>query len=370
LLYFSYVDVGAGGFRLNTGIPVLDGNNVVSNGSFIGANGNTINWNVVSSIEPNSTIYRNKLTFTASTGNLGNLTFYQYLDEDLQSVSDDIFLSRGSAAAGTLELFTIDGPEIYGVSHGGAYNTSQGLVNASFTGWAADRYNNMKPRIANGTQDVAMNGVIQNLPQGSDPTLGTFSGPADIVSVLAWDVNPNASRAEIITTLGGIPDISDIPGTSQENPVFPDLTNGNVFRFNNASSGLWFDPPFSEEITYTITSPGSLFTEILDFPTGFNNPFTVSVGGNNLGSFGPGQNVDFVALLGAGVQEFIISDIDPLVDSTDPQAFPLQIEFSTPFASFEMEFTTQNTQSTPEPSVLIGLGVLLGCGASLKRSIR
>ena len=32
-----------------------------------------------------------------------------------------------------------------------------------------------------------------------------MSGPADIVSVLAWDVDPNAASAVITTSLGGIP---------------------------------------------------------------------------------------------------------------------------------------------------------------------
>ncbi len=55
--YFSYVDIGNGGFRLNTGTPVSSGiNQVTSSGSFLGSGGNTINWNVVSSIASGSAI--------------------------------------------------------------------------------------------------------------------------------------------------------------------------------------------------------------------------------------------------------------------------------------------------------------------------
>ena len=36
--------------------------------------------------------------------------------------------------------------------------------------------------------------------------VGPVYGPLDMVSVIAWDVNPNASSATIITTLGGVPE--------------------------------------------------------------------------------------------------------------------------------------------------------------------
>src|SRR4029453_18676635 len=37
------------------------------------------------------------------------------------------------------------------------------------------------------------------------PTLGTVFGPANIASVLAWDVDPHASEARIATVLRSIP---------------------------------------------------------------------------------------------------------------------------------------------------------------------
>jgi hypothetical protein len=89
----------------------------------------------------------------------------------------------------------------------------------------------------------------------------------------------------------------------------------------------------------------SLFTSILDFPTGFAEPFDVIVDGTLLGSFGPGQSVDFVALLGHGVDRFTVAGITPLVDAADPAAFPLKLAFSTPTASFRM-------LAVPEPGTL------------------
>lgn len=227
--YFSYANVGSGGFRLNTGTPVLSGTNqVTSSGSFLGSGGNTINWNVVSSIAPGSTIYQNTFTFTAATGTLGDLKFYQYLDEDMEAVNDDIFYSTGSAAGGNLQLYTFDNPRFYGTSHSGALNAAQGLSNATFAGWAANRFDNMRPAITAGTQAVSPTGVIQNLGSFSDPRLGgaTVYGPADIVSVLSWIVDPNQSTAKIVTTLGGVPSGSDIQPTPEPASVLGLLAIG------------------------------------------------------------------------------------------------------------------------------------------------
>ncbi len=213
--YFSYVDVGTPGaaFRLNTGTPVLSGTNqVTSSGSFLGSGGNTINWNVVSSIAPGSPMYQNTFTFTATTGTLGDIKLYQYLDEDIEGVSDDILYPTGSAAGGDLELYTLDNPRFFGTSQSGAFSAAQGLSNAMFAGWAANEYNNIKPAITAGTQAVSPTGVIQNLGSFSDPRLGgaTVYGQADIVSVLSWMVDPNQSTATIITALGGVPSGGDI----------------------------------------------------------------------------------------------------------------------------------------------------------------
>jgi hypothetical protein len=211
--YFTYVDIGSGGVILSGGAPVLGPDDTAtSTGSFIGSLGNTINWTVTSSIPDLGSVMTSTYEFIAATGTLGDLTLYQYLDEDVQGVSDDVFFSRGSAAVGDLQLFTVDNAEVYGVSHGGGYSAAQGLVSSSFLGWAAGEYNNMKPRIAGGTQSVALNGIIQDgLTAFNHPQVGASYGPADIVSVLAWSANSGAGSATIVTSLGGVPDVSDIP---------------------------------------------------------------------------------------------------------------------------------------------------------------
>ncbi|MCT7979727.1 hypothetical protein [Laspinema olomoucense] len=125
------------------------------------------------------------------------------------------------------------------------------------------------------------------------------------------------------------------PGSSQNNPVLPGGMANGAFSFVGVVTGAWVDPPIAEGFRYTMNSD-SLFTEIQDFPTGFPNPFTVSVNGQELGEFGPGDSVDFTQFPGGGVKEFTITGLTPLVDPENPIAFPLKVGFNTETADFTM----------------------------------
>jgi len=143
-------------------------------------------------------------------------------------------------------------------------------------------------------------------------------------------------------------------------PVTLPVMGDGVFHFENGDSGDWFDPPLAEGFRYVMTS-GSLFTRIADFPLGFDSPFTITAESQNLGTFGPGESVDFVALLGYGVSEFLLSGISPAVDAEDPTALPLKLEFNTSTASFDMI-------PIPEPATLGLLAV--GAVAMMRRRRR
>jgi hypothetical protein len=110
------------------------------------------------------------------------------------------------------------------------------------------------------------------------------------------------------------------------------LPAAGFFTFIEAFIGAWVDPPLAFGYEYEMLSD-SLFTAILDFPTGFDNSFTVSVDGIPLpGAFGPGDSVVFEE----GVRKFSITGISPLVDAESPDVFPVRLAFSTSSASFTM----------------------------------
>ena len=219
--YFSCVDAGSGGVRLSattivSAASVTNPGEVTSSGNFLGSAGNIIDWVMVSTIIAGSSILTNELTLTARTGTLGVLDFYQYLDEDVIGASSDFFFTRGSVGS-DLELFTIDNAEAIGVSHSGAQSGGQGLVNSNFSGWAADTYDGIRPQIIAGTQAVSPAGIISGslaAVAANHPVVGAGNGPADIVSVVAWDMLPAATSASVLTTLGGVPNINIIGGAS------------------------------------------------------------------------------------------------------------------------------------------------------------
>lgn len=151
------------------------------------------------------------------------------------------------------------------------------------------------------------------------------------------------------------------PGFDQNNPIMPGLSNPGQFAFENIMSGRWFDPPATEGYTFQ-TTDGSKFTNILNFPSGFNTDFSVVVGGQVLGTFGAGDSVNFESFLGGAVSQFQILGISPTVDSEDPLAFPIQLAFSTPTASFTM------SAIVPEPST--GLFAAMGAAALCLRRAR
>jgi hypothetical protein len=144
------------------------------------------------------------------------------------------------------------------------------------------------------------------------------------------------------------------PMNSTSKLTFPTNPVDGISTFNDTPSDLWIDPPSADTFTYQMTN-GSLFTNIDDFPTGFDHPFTVTADGIDLGSFGPGNSVNFISLLGGGVSAFSVSGISPLADPGSPTAFPLQIGFNTSTANFTVSATP-----VPEPvsASLLGLASL------------
>jgi hypothetical protein len=152
------------------------------------------------------------------------------------------------------------------------------------------------------------------------------------------------------------------PGSSQQNPIMPDVTQPGFWSFFNVPTDRYIDPPTAYGFRYEMTSD-SLFTQILDFPTGFNTPFTLLVKDILLGEFTVGNSVNFsnynsllgnLLVGGVGVKEFSVTGLN--VDPTNPAAFPIKLEFNTPKANLNMHaMLNEEAELVPEPSVMLGL---------------
>jgi hypothetical protein len=193
------------------------------------------------------------------------------------------------------------------------------------------------------------------------PVTASFSGPSFLSNVVGTNASIQSSGS-LQLTYNYTPTI----GLTQQNPILPtSVSNGN-FTFAGAPTSRWFDPASTGGFKYDITSPGATFTDILGFPTGFADNFTVSANGTQLGTFSAGQQFHFA---GAGVTSFTISGIDPAVTEGDQTAFPLELGFSTATASFDMTPST-GSFSTPLPPAVWPSLLMLGCLGTIHISRR
>jgi hypothetical protein len=75
-------------------------------------------------------------------------------------------------------------------------------------------------------------------------------------------------------------------GTMQGAPIPPSgmpISEDAGFSFMDATSGHRFDPPITSAYQFAMMGQESVFSGIMDFPTGFEDPFEVMVDGESLG---------------------------------------------------------------------------------------
>jgi hypothetical protein len=214
--------------------------------------------------------------------------------------------------------------------------------------------------------DLAEKSESSGSNQNSTQTVSQTNNNIQTVSSNSTQINQTSTQTQSSTSSQISQSVNQTivqTGTTQTNPILPNFIGNGMFSFTNVRSGLWFDPPTAYGFRYSMTD-GSLFTDILNFPTGFNTPFTVAVGDTILGNFTAGQSVNFnnySPLLGnlligdAGVSEFSVLGLN--VDPTNPEVFPIQLQFNTETASFgQMAIFEPPTEAedVPEPSTLLG----------------
>jgi len=198
-------------------------------------------------------------------------------------------------------IFNNSNQGLFGFGHN-PYGDYFSVSNSSFVGWNLSTTKTVGPISSGGTIGASLLSL---------PGITTHAGAILVTSATNVTVSAGAS------------------GTSYCAPIFP-VSIGPLGQklLVGVPMGVWSDPPAAPAFHYFMTA-GSLFTQILNFPPGFNNPFSVSSGGVALGSFTPGQSFTFP---NGGVSEFTVSGISPAADPSD--GFPLQLAFNTATADF------------------------------------
>ncbi len=209
--YFGYVDVGSNGGAVQLGFttitqqPRLIAPDVVeSRGNFRGLNG-TINWIATTRIGNGQTRMETTVSFS-SPQPLGNVRFVSYLDQDVTLGSDILALS-GTPGDPNFLASSLGDAERIGFGHGGVYLPGAGLQGATWDGWTADVASDLRRAITTTGTTYSIPGNIdvgpgaQQLPQLSDPSLGTIWGPRDVSTAFAWSLDAQGNTATVTTFL-------------------------------------------------------------------------------------------------------------------------------------------------------------------------
>ena len=223
--FLNYIDVGLPGQGINLGAttitqpPTWTGpDEVTSRGTFMGQNG-PVEWTVRSYFLNGLPTLFNEVSFSSEAA-LGDLRYINYLDADLLGGNDNLLYLPIESDSPDFQVFTLDDIERIGYSQGGIYEPGPQLVNATWDGWAAGSFPNLKTDITGrllppagepdedeplGPQPAEFSRTgevdITTLAPFHDPDLGLVYGPGDVTTAFAWSVDPSATSATVTTYL-------------------------------------------------------------------------------------------------------------------------------------------------------------------------
>ncbi len=218
--YLNYIDVGSDGQAIDlstttivTPPTLVSPDEVISEGTFLNANGNVVNWRARSYFASGSAALYNELTFTGIAP-LGNIRLISYLNANVLTIDDDLLSVSGQPGEPGFQVLTLDDGERIGLSQGGYYVPGEQLVNATFDGWAADQAPLLGSAItgAGATYSVAGNVNTANLVPFVDPALGPVYGLGDVSTAFAWTLDPLATTATVVTFLNLVPQDPSLAG--------------------------------------------------------------------------------------------------------------------------------------------------------------
>lgn len=207
--FLTYVDDGSDGTfepLSTTSIsspPTMTGTGeVTSSGSFTGPNG-TINWTAVGTIPQGEAIYEVVITFDSASA-FGNVRVINYFDQDVLGFVDDVLILLGTPGDADFQMLTLDNTDNVGIGHFADYFPGS---DATYLGFAADEFSDLRTLIEGGLAMFSVNGEIDtsSLPPITDsrfPGADAY-GPADITGAYAFDLNSNSTQATLAFSLGG-----------------------------------------------------------------------------------------------------------------------------------------------------------------------
>ncbi|WP_376694129.1 hypothetical protein [Wenzhouxiangella sp. EGI_FJ10409] len=204
----TYVDDGDDGSFVPlsattvTSPPTLtDTAEVTSSGSFTGPNGQ-IDWTAVAAIPAGEATYQVTLTFESASA-FGDVRVINYFDQDILGASDDVMIVLGTPGASNFQILTLDDTDDLGIGHFADYAPDS----ATYAGFAADEFSELRSAISGGTATFSVGGDINTtlLPPLNDPRYPGEEayGPADITDAYAFDLDPGSTQATLAFSLGG-----------------------------------------------------------------------------------------------------------------------------------------------------------------------
>ncbi len=227
----TYVRVGdtttnLGNTTITQAAALIADDVVESRGSFDGPNG-LVTWIAQSRFEDGVATFLSSLELEAEDGTtLGDIQVISYLDEDIQGVGDDFLTTAGTPGQEDFRAFTLDGPNRVGFSHGGFYiedGTNQS--NATYVGWAADQFPQLRTAIQGSTQEFSINGTIDltDLPTLADPEFSPAFGPNDVTTAFAWNTVGTATNSTVTSFLEFLPTSDSTTGEEIADRPFGDV---------------------------------------------------------------------------------------------------------------------------------------------------
>jgi len=200
---------------------------------------------------------------------------------------------------------------------------------------------------------------IFNLFYGSAATEASALAKLDFLNVDTWALAQESNVDPVPTFLFAF---ASNAGQTPEDPILPFLTATTTMSFPDPQPRRWFDPPDSWGYVYELIG-GDTFLGVKPPPVSFGfQPVGLYINDTLITMLDPDELFDFVTGGYGSVSKFSLKGISPLVDGTDPSAFPTWLDFTTAHNS-TLTMTpilapTSSAVPLPGTLALLGLGLM------------